>query len=448
MTSNPRLLAALATLVFAAPAAAQDASPHDAPGDAELLEMADDVLDTIQDLRGVYATGPIESRVASRASLRQRLVEMVELEYAPEELAHDERSLRALGLLRDDQGYLDIMLDLLEEQIAGFYDDREKVFYILDDMDLEMQVAVMSHELFHAVQDQVLNLQGLREASKNVTDIMLARTALIEGDALAVMMDFSAGGAVELENMPMLESVIASTIPSAEDGTQVEVPEVLWDQLIYPYIDGMMFVFAVARERGWDGVDRVYFDAPVSSEQVLHPERYLNRDDPTWVSFDIAPAIDGERYEIDVFGEFTMRSVMHQLLDGVVASSAIDRAMDGWDGDRTEFWRFDGDADRDLFVQLAIWDDVAEAEGFFHVAERLGIPWVGPGDIARCDGAHGARVTVATDAAAMLLERWGDMTVLVLDTGGGASSADRLAQVSGVAEQAWATRQRSRYPAL
>ena len=55
--------------------------------------------------------------------------------------------------------------------------------------------------------------------------------------------------------------------------------QVLWDQLIYPYIDGMMFVFAVARERGWDGVDAVYFDAPVSSEQVLHPERYLDRDE-------------------------------------------------------------------------------------------------------------------------------------------------------------------------
>ena len=68
--------------------------------------------------------------------------------------------------------------------------------------------------------------------------------------------------------------------------------------------------------------------------------------------------------------------------------------------------------------------------------------------MARCDGAYGARVTATTDAAAMLLERWGDMTVLVLDTGGEANAAARRAQVRDVAEQAWASRQRSRYPDL
>lgn len=453
MSSNPRLIAALAVLLFSTPVLAQSSShdpgsPDMNPAWIELLDAADEVLGTIQDLRGVYATGPIESRVATRASLRDRLVEMVEVEYSPEQLDGDERSLRALGLLRDDQGYLDIMLDLLEEQIAGFYDDREKVFYILDDMDMDMQLAVMSHELFHAVQDQALGLSDLRAVSENVSDVMLARTALIEGDALAVMMDYSAGGTVELESLPLLESLVASTIPTAEEGTSIEVPEVLWDQLIYPYIDGMMFVFAIARERGWTGVDAVYADAPLSTEQVLHPERYLERDDPTWVSFAIDPGPDAERYEIDVFGEFTMRSVMHQLLEGVVARSAVDRAMDGWDGDRSEFWRFADDPERDLFVQLAVWDDADEAEGFYHVAERLGIPWVGPGDVRRCAGAHGARVVASADGAVMALERWGDMTLLVLDTGGGLDATSRRQGVENLLEQVWSSRERTRYPDL
>ena len=71
------------------------------------------------------------------------------------------------------------------------------------------------------------------------------------------------------------------------------------------------------RARGPDplraAVDAVYADMPMSTEQVLHPERYLERDPPTWIELDIAP-IEALGYSIifdQVFGEFRCLPACH-----------------------------------------------------------------------------------------------------------------------------------------
>lgn len=438
----------LASLVLAAvlgvPAAAS-AQSNVAEAEA-LLQQADRILLEIEQYRGVPATGPVARAVQTRASLRDRLVDLIHDEYSPAELEAMQGMMVALQLLPPDRDYIELTLELLNEQIAGFYDDGEAVFYILDDMDPEMQGAVMAHELFHAIQDQVWTIAAVRGETKHLTDASLARTAVLEGDALAVMVSWMLGGAVDLSSIPMIDALLANATGDPSTMSDVDVPHVMWEQLLYPYTGGLTFVIAVQQAGGLDAVNALYVDPPSSTEQILHPDRYLDRDEPTWLTFDVEVP-GGEIYAQDVFGELTLGATLAQLLDGRVSSGSCARAADGWDGDRAVFVRFDDAPDRHAVVHVSVWDDEDEAGSFARVAARLPFVWLG-NDAERVHetGDHGEGWSFTAPSGAASVERWGDLVVVAVDHGGDATGrADALATtVEGV----WSSLRRSQYPDL
>ena len=445
---------ALSTHVFAQDmsAAGRDKLTGQDPVIAELYERADFVLESIARLRGVAATGPVARDVQSREALRDRLAEMVATEIPADRLEAEERVMRRLRIIDENTGYVDLMLDLLEDQIAGFYDDSEQVLYLLDDGPPEMQETVMAHELFHAIQDQVWTLDAIRGRSGHISDVSLARTALVEGDAVAVMLDHTTGDAIAVQDIPMLDSLLEQSVAGPDAVEGIDVPLLLWEQLVYPYTAGLSFVLSVLGDEDWSVVDAVYLDPPDSTEQVLHPERYVNRDEPTWLDFDISgdalgTASPGESYYLDVFGEFSTRSLFRQMLSPSVAPAAIDRATEGWDGDRFMAYRTDA-ADRDLLVWASVWDSMDDARQFAAVAARLAQPYVGTDAEKVGDTDIAELYTAHSDSAGIYIERWGDLAVVVLDTGGPATALERETTLHETAERVWSTLTRSRYPNL
>lgn len=441
-----RRLALALAVIGSRSAEAQEAVVPTADSAEQLLQLADEVLATIEQQRGIEATAPIERAVQSREALRARLLGMLEEEYEPWELAATDRLLKALGVLSLDADYVDLTLDLLTEQVAGFYDQRQAIFYLLDDMDPAMQPGIMSHELFHALQDQRWGIEALRGRSSRVTDVSMARTAVIEGDALAVMIEYAMGGQMRPWEVPMLESLLSASMPApAAQGPvgSVAIPKVVWDQLVFPYTGGLGLVVQVGRSGGWAEVNGLYGDMPDSTEQVLHPERYINRDEPTWLEFDVAAAIEGRRYAVDSFGELTTRSMLEQLLEGQVASSACGRAAAGWDGDRLEAWE-SGD-DRDVLVWLSVWDTPDDASAFYAVAARLGSAWMSDAFGSGASGENGSATVWEGSEGVVWVERWGDMVLLVSDRGAGPGLGTD--GVRAVIDRVWATHTRSAYPA-
>lgn len=407
----------------------------------ELLEQADEVLAAIQTISGLEAMHPIERDVQTRASLRERIGEMVRAEYTDEELAATDRLLKALGLLEPASNYTELMLDLLEEQVAGYYDQETQTFYILDDMDPSMQAGIMSHELHHALQDQHWGIDAIRGRSDRITDVSVARTALIEGDALLVMLAYSLGGSVDVWEVPMLSQLIATLSTQQAPELGAAMPRVLWDQLLFPYTGGLKLAVELGRAGGWEGLHGAYEAPPQSTEQVLHPERYLVRDEPTWLHFDVSGAVRGTRYAVDVFGEYTIASVLRQLLP-TVAPAACDRAASGWDGDRLEAWALpDGG---ELIVWLSAWDEPSEALGFIAVAERLGAAWIGAGEEQRAAGEHGSGLFVTSEQGAFHAEVWGDLALVVAVRGGDPRQA--VAAANAAVEAVWRTHRRFSYP--
>jgi hypothetical protein len=135
--------------------------------------------------------------------------------------------------------------------------------------------------------------------------------------------------------------------------------------LVFPYEKGLSFVLALFQEGGWSAVNAAYANPPLSTEQILHPERYPS-DEPHVVS--LPPLADtlGMGWRLvdeDVLGEFGL-----QLHLGVHVSAsdddAVDTAAEGWGGDRyAVYWREDETAF--VVVLRLIWDTPADADEFF-----------------------------------------------------------------------------------
>src|SRR5262245_62004273 len=122
----PRLLLALALALVAARASAQAPAPPSpsatkASADA-LLSATDDLTRQVAALRSLPLVRPFARGVLSRDQIGAKLRERIAKEYSPEEIRSESRVLKRLGLLAPDTDYEKLLMDVLMEQVAGFYD--------------------------------------------------------------------------------------------------------------------------------------------------------------------------------------------------------------------------------------------------------------------------------------------------------------------------------------
>jgi hypothetical protein len=131
--------------------------------------------------------------------------------------------------------------------------------------------------------------------------------------------------------------------------------------MLFPYQEGLRFVRALYQRGGWAAVDRAYRDPPTSTEQLLHPERYLSdRDRPQPVAVpDVSGRLGGGwRRGVEVsFGELDARL----LLQGELAVATAADAAEGWDGGRLRTFQR---GNRTALALRTVWDSSAEAAQF------------------------------------------------------------------------------------
>lgn len=257
--------------------------------------------------------------------------------------------------------------DVLKEQVVGFYDRAADRVFIPDvalasEGELLEQRAVLAHEVHHALQ-----AQHFPKAPKAVSsDESLAQLALIEGDAMVAMgawLGAEAGAPVGRTLRRIVEVTKRVPLASVTRGEESKKLDKALDltrkQLEFPYRDGMLLVSDVYRAGGFPLVDKMYASPPRSTEQVLHPEKYLAGELPRPVA-DPKPPPGYTRSTVDTLGELSTRILLERCLDAPVAA----RAAAGWAGDR--FGVFVG-PDRKLAVAwISAWDteqDAAELTG-------------------------------------------------------------------------------------
>ncbi len=291
--------------------------------------------------------------------LRQRLEEEFAEDYSPEEARLDALTLSAFDFLSPEFDIYNFTLDLLSEEIAGFYDPETDEFVVIsDDPEFDtLEQWTHAHEYVHALQDQYYDLEILTDESLE-SEAAFALQALAEGDATLVQTQYLTGG--YFDQKQLLELLGDSL--SLDTAILDSAPPILARELEFPYIGGLAFVEALHAQGGYAAIDQAWQNLPQSSEHILHPDRYLAGDQPQLVS--LKPMTDtlGAGWQLvdeDSLGEFYLRQYLAQQLD----EDEVDLAATGWGGDRYAVYMNEGQ-DSLVMALRQSWDTPADAQEF------------------------------------------------------------------------------------
>src|SRR5438046_539585 len=245
----------------------------------------------------------------SRAQVRDYVIHKFDDDLPPAELAGAQAAYRLFGLIPDSLDLRRTMVDLLTEQVAGYFDPDSNALYIPTDIDPSQARLVISHELVHALQHQYLNLDSLVEL-KRQNDRRTAAQSILEGQAtlaqILVLMPEQ-----RIESLPNFWD-LRTALGVQQEGMKVFGSAPLWlrESIIFPYLGGAEFVRWFDRE--YPGKQPYGALMPISTEQILHPARYAAGDRPDRLAFE-SPSPDTVRYE-DGLGEFEIRLLLEQYL--------------------------------------------------------------------------------------------------------------------------------------
>jgi hypothetical protein len=333
------------------------------------------VQEGVSVVRGLEVVYDIPITFLTEEELRQQLEEEFFDDYSPEEARDDAIALSAFDLLDADFDLYGFYLDLYAEQVAGYFDPEEEAIYLISGNDRlsALDESTLAHELTHMLQDQHHDLMALLpdddEWYLEHPDEALARSALAEGDASMTELSYLQQN-MSLERIQeLLDEVDELYLPVLDSA-----PDVINRDLMFPYLEGMIFVEALYDAGGYAAVDAAYADPPVSSEQILHPERYVDyRDDPQEVTLEDGLAVLGADYRLvyeQPLGEFYLILYLETQLYPDLAEAAAD----GWDGDRYAVY-YDDDSGDLAMVLRTVWDDDEEAAEFYETFRGFGEAW-------------------------------------------------------------------------
>jgi hypothetical protein len=300
--------------------------------DADFIAAADEVLNQMSQITGLKLRTPLKKSLRSREQIRDYVIKQMNEEKNPAERYAGARSAEAFGLIPKGFDLDAFMIDVLTEQVEGLYDPKTHEFYIADWSPLADQRMVMAHELTHALEDQHFQIEAWERAARPNDDAELARDAVLEGSAMAAMVDYlMLGTGRSLKDLPDFDpSMLVGDLSSTP--TLKKAPPFIRDALIFPYMSGLTFSAAVMKESGWAGLPALFEKPPVSSQQILHPELYKSGKIPANVSLPPLEKLlggDWTKLEENVMGEFGWKEVLKQFLDNDRARSLAA----AWDGD-------------------------------------------------------------------------------------------------------------------
>ena len=314
-------------------------------------------------IRGLAPTGEVELRSMTEAQLGEYLRRSFEKDYSPEERARDQKLLSILGMIEPDRDLAALMLGLLTSEIAGLYDQDDRRMYVIAESSAPSASTkvTFAHEFTHALQDQHFNLKQLDPPEGEDDDRSAAIEALVEGDAVVTMGVYAREELTAGERRQYVQERQGAG-PSAFD----EAPLVIRESLIFPYDAGARFVAELYRRGGFAAVDAAYRNPPRSTEQIIHPEKYVAGEAPIEVSLpDLSAALGGGWRQTDssTLGELDLRIMVEQDTDRPTA----ERAASGWGGARYAMLE---EAGRATVVFRTAWDSSQDAWEFSQAYRR------------------------------------------------------------------------------
>jgi hypothetical protein len=328
------------------------------PADPVAARVAD-AIPRLEEATGLKFKTPPRFEARTRDEVRQFLEQRFAEDMPEDEVTGSERAYKRFGLLPETMDLKKFMLALLTEQVAGYYDPAAKVLYIVQGAGDEMVSVTVSHELVHALQDQYFSLDSLQKIKRR-NDRQIAAQAVVEGQATFEQLASMLGSGTMVANLPGGWERVRTIIRENQSSMPIfsSAPTLIQETLLFPYLSGAEFMRHFKEKRAGK---LVFDEMPVSTEQVMHDDRFfVTRDDPTVVTL---PALPGTViYENDL-GEFETRLFLYEHLKD---RDAAYRGAAGWDGDR--YALFESGRGEGL-AWVSVWDTSVDAAEFFDLVD-------------------------------------------------------------------------------
>jgi hypothetical protein len=330
----------------------------------------------VEEIRGLKATTPIDVQELDESAFRQAV-------HARQQPRWHGEATRAMWLAFNFAGPTanpeTIYQETADEQIVGFYDDKTKSLIIrkpptdapgVDDFGPEV---ILAHEVDHALQDQHFGLARLDELEG---DAHLAAAALVEGDAVEVMIAYAArkkglDPALALSRGAKIMRALPLGVALRLGGHSeklLEAPRIVSGRLLFPYVSGSVFVERFYQTGGFSLVDRLYAQLPASSAQILHPTQYLAGTLPTPVATPMAPS--GYRVLASgTLGELGISVLLSQKRKEGTAKGLAN----GWRGDA--FTIAEGPDGKLVCLWATTWANIGTAAAFEAVVRQVSSAW-------------------------------------------------------------------------
>lgn len=328
-------------------------------------ELTDELRQQIQGatvtVRGLEPLGDVPIEFTTPDQLRVYLLEALNDQEAIDNLAIAVKINTILGLISPEVDLHQALVELLSGSVVGQYRFKEKRMYLIapggQPFGADGKVT-LAHEYTHALQDQHFDLEGMNKAVKDHDDQSLALRALIEGDATLSEWLF-------IRDNLSFEELGEFLTPKGEGAMSAfqKAPFVLQEELRFPYVEGFTFVIQLWQVGGFPRIDEAFRQPPTSTEQIIHPDKFLDGEAPIGVSLPDLVAALGSGWKqsyANVMGELELRILIENFTDASMAA----RAAAGWGGDAYALLEHvDG---RTAWVMDSVWDTESDAGEFFN----------------------------------------------------------------------------------
>ena len=246
-------------------------------------------------VRELSALGPIERRFITQDEARQLFLD--DLEEASEEMAIDERVYTRLGIIESGVDLKELQASVLSDIVLGLYDSEEDVIYVVSDSaDFGlMDELTAAHEYVHALQQLHFDYKTTREGIEGNSDKMQALRGLIEGDASLAQFLYE----WRVFDERLKEALKAEQEAESSDMSAfLSAPSFIRQTIAYPYVDGPQFAFSLfIQNEDFTAVNAAFERIPESTEQVIHPEKYMASEQPLTVDMPNLATCPGERLD-------------------------------------------------------------------------------------------------------------------------------------------------------
>jgi hypothetical protein len=288
--------------------------------EADFDAVIDDLIEFVEAERGLeFAKRPVVT-FQDDTEFETGLSTILDEDITPEDLDLQLAYFRALGLVDRDADMAAIIDQLYSGSVLGYYSTDTKELFVRGGEPTPYARQTLAHELVHALEDEHFGID--REEFEDTEDEQgLGFLGLSEGSAEFIGQRYEA-------SLPDDErrELLAEQAAFGADVDISGIPFFLFDNLTAPYAEGPELIAAILAEGGQPALDAAFDDPPITSEQFLEPDTYLEAEGPVAVQ---PPTADGPEIERGAYGALFWRS----LFFVEVAPQVAARAVEGWGGD-------------------------------------------------------------------------------------------------------------------